>query len=173
MFFGANRASLNRSILMDMLLGSDTIPWCSSFKYLGITFVAGNHLKVDCNITKRKIFAACNCILINTNQGHEIVRLALQESHCLPILQYGLSALHITGSQLNDLNAAWNNVYRKIFGYQRYKSVRLLIHCLGRLDFLHLSILAALRFYKNCLNCEQCSICRGGGGSGGGLTPHW
>ena len=32
--------------------------------------------------------------------------------------------------------------------------MRLLIHCLGRLDFLHLSILAALRFYKNCLNCE-------------------
>ena len=45
--------------------------------------------------------------------------------------------------------------YTDIFGYHRFESVRLLIHCLGRLDFLHISVLAALRFYKNCLTCKS------------------
>jgi hypothetical protein len=141
-----------------MLLGHNTIPWCSSFKYLGISFITGKRLKVDCDLIKRKFFAACNCILGNSTHGHEIVRLALQESFCLPILQYGLAALHITGSQLKDLNAAWNNMYRRIFGYHKFESVRLLIHCLGRLDFLHLSVLSALKFYKSCLKNESNTV---------------
>ena len=157
MFIGAHRttASHNESVLSDMLLGHNTIPWCSSFKYLGISFITGKRLKVDCDLIKRKFFAACNCILGNSTHGHEIVRLALQESYCLPILQYGLAALHITGSQLKDLNAAWNNMYRRIFGYHKFESVRLLIHRLGRLDFSHLSVLSALKFYKSCLKSES------------------
>ena len=155
MLIGANRPSHNESALSEMVLGDNPIPWCPSFKYLGISFVTGRRLKVDCDIVKRKFFAACNSILGNSTHGHEMVRLALQESYCLPILQYGLAALHITGSQLNELNAAWNMVYRRIFGYHKYESVRLLIHCLGRLDFLHLSILSALRFYKSCLKSES------------------
>lgn len=108
MFIGAHRttASHNESVLSDMLLGHNTIPWCSSFKYLGISFITGKRLKVDCDLIKRKFFAACNCILGNSTHGHEIVRLALQESYCLPNphppVWIGGSAYHrfsIKGSQ--------------------------------------------------------------------------
>jgi hypothetical protein len=56
MFIGAHRAGHNGSAVSDMLLGSVTIPWCSSLKYLGSNFVTGKGLKVDCDIIKRKFF---------------------------------------------------------------------------------------------------------------------
>ena len=46
---------------------------------------------------------------------NEDVKLRLFESFSLPLLTYGLNVVPVSGSQLNKLNSAWNNVYRKIF----------------------------------------------------------
>jgi len=44
---------------------------------------------------------------------------------------------------LNKLNAAWNNVYRKIFGFKQWVTVKELQYLRDRLDFIRL-----LDFYK-------------------------
>jgi len=41
-------------------------------------------------------------------------------------------------TQINELNAAWNSVYRRVFVFRKYDSVRAVICCLQRLDFNHI-----------------------------------
>jgi hypothetical protein len=71
--------------ISDMHLGTQTIPWCNSFRYLGITFLTGNKLLVDVGAIKRTFFRALNCIWGNASTLEEVVELCLHESYCLSI----------------------------------------------------------------------------------------
>jgi len=44
---------------------------------------------------------------------------SLQESYCLPMLTYAAAALNFTVRQEKELNACWNSVYRKLFGFHK------------------------------------------------------
>lgn len=131
-----------------LALGQNCIDWCTSFKYLGVTFVAGKKLVVDVNTIKRKFYASCNAILCATKCLNEIVKLSLVETYCLPILMYATAALDLRQEQLNELNCGWNSMYRRIFGFQKWESVRIFIAGLGRLDFKCLRAYACLKFVK-------------------------
>ena len=90
--------------ISNMQLGNDSISWSSSFKYLGVSFIAGKKLSADIDVLRRKFVSACNCIFGNTKYQNEILKLTLQESYTLPLLQYGAMALRfckvsIRGSQ--------------------------------------------------------------------------
>jgi hypothetical protein len=61
----------------NLTLGREDIGWTSSFKYLGVTFNTGRKLAVDINVTKRKFFASCNCILGNVKCLNDVVKLNL------------------------------------------------------------------------------------------------
>ena len=134
-----------------MKLGRENISWSQTFKYLGITFVAGNYLSVDSNIIKRKFFAASNCILGNVNCLNDLIKLSLMESFCLPILLYATVAFKLSNAQINELNAGWNSIYRRIFGSHKWECVRCFINGIGRLDLAHLRIYQQLKFVKKCL----------------------
>ena len=43
-------------------------------------------------------------------------------------------ALTFQCRQIGELNACWNSVIRRIFGYQRSESVKAVLHGLGRLN---------------------------------------
>jgi len=47
----------------------------------------------------------------------------------------------------DELNARWNSVFRKIFGYRRYESVKDVIYGLGRVNLKHLLLLSTVKFY--------------------------
>ena len=145
----------SRFIVSDMQLGPDTIAWCTSFKYLGITFNTGPKLSVNIDVIKHKFFASCNCILGNAYAVNEIVKLSLMEAYCLPVLQYATAALRLTRSQSADLNACWNSCYRRIFGFHKYESVREFINGLGRLDFTHLRMYLTLKFFNVGFSCRN------------------
>jgi len=74
----------------------------------------------------------------------------------LQLLTYGLNVIHLSAGQLNKLNIAWNNVYRKIFGMKPWGSVKQIQFLRGRLDFKHLIDLSKMRF---CHNSATCSLC--------------
>jgi len=137
--------------IKDMHLGCNTITWCESFKYLGLCFNAGNSLRINIDVIKHKFFAACNSVLSNSRSLDELIQLQLQESFCLPLLQYGVSAIKLTSSQCSDLNSCWNTVFRRIFHFRKFDSVRLCICGLGRLDFYHIRLNLVLKFVKKCL----------------------
>jgi hypothetical protein len=137
--------------ITDMRLGCNTIPWCDSFKYLGIAFIAGKKLRVNIDVIKHKLFGAYNSILGNSHSLDQLIQLQLQESFCLPLLQYGLCAVRLTSSQCADLNCCWNTVYRRIFHFRKYDSVKMFIAGLGRLDFHHIRLNLLLKSVKSGL----------------------
>src|SRR5271155_6281341 len=75
------------------------------------------------------------------------------ESHCLPIILYAIESVNMKLSTLKDVNSWWNSVYRRIFGYNRWESVKHLICQLGRLDIIHIVNMRRLLFVKCMRDC--------------------
>ena len=97
-----------------MSLCNDVISWANAFKYLGVNFIASRKLSIDTIPIKRKFFVACNCILGKAKCLDDLIKLSLMESYCLPILTYATVSMKMSQVQINDLNACWNSVYRRI-----------------------------------------------------------
>jgi hypothetical protein len=135
-----------------MLLGTKHIDWVRSMNYLGVTLCGGNVLRFDCNVVRQKFFAACNCIYAHGKQLDEIIHLTLQESYSLPILTYAAASAKYTVKQLDELNACWNSVFRKIFGFHMHESVKSFICGLGRLDLRHIFRIRRVKFYFHILH---------------------
>jgi len=76
------------------------------------------------------------------------------ESFSLPLLTYGLNVIYLSAGQLNKLNIAWNNVYRRIFGMKPWElatPVKRYSFCVVGLIHLILkyTVLAAALFYTD------------------------
>lgn len=138
--------------ISEMALCDEALTWSNNFKYLGVNFIGGKSLSVDINIIKRKFYVSCNCILGNTKTMNDIIKLSLMESYCLPILMYATVSVKLTNVQLSVLNACWNSVYRRIFGFNKWESVRGFINGIGRLDFRHLRLFYCIKFYDNSMD---------------------
>jgi hypothetical protein len=132
-----------------MTLNDSRIEWCSKLKYLGVTFIAGSKLTVDLCDVRRKFYASVNSILSKCKFCSDLVKLELMEKHCLPILLYAVESLNLSLCERNDLNSWWNSVYRKIFCYNKWESVKLLIHMLGRTDLHNTIYLRTALFFKH------------------------
>jgi len=61
---------------------------------------------------------------------------------------YAAPALHLSVKQTSELNVCWNTVFRGIFRYNKWESVRVVIDGCGRLDVKHLIILRRMQFYR-------------------------
>jgi hypothetical protein len=140
-----------------MQLRGDNISWETSFKYLGVNFVTGTKLSVDTDSVKRKFYVSCNCIMGTATCLNDIIKLNLMESYCSPMLSYATAAVDLTKTQVDDLNAGWNSVYRRIFGFNKWESVTSFILGLGRLNFKYERLYLCLKFVKSGL-CSENSI---------------
>ena len=60
-----------------------------------------------------------------------------------------LTALTFPCRQVNELNACWNNVIRRTFGYQRSESVKAVIRGLGRVNVKCQILLDKVEYLKN------------------------
>ena len=132
-----------------MTLGSYRLSWTTVIKYLGVSFHAGRKLSIDTALIKRKFYASVNCILSKTRCMHEMVKLSLMEAHCLPVLLYSCTALSSTKQQLSELNVCWNSVYRRIFGFNKWESVRIFIAGLGRMNLISIHAHLCFKFHKS------------------------
>src|SRR5437867_5451775 len=129
-----------------LLVGDFQLPWVKELDYLGICICSAKTFQVDLADTRRKFFASVNSILSKCNFTSDMVKLRLLESHCLPILLYAAESLNLPKSQITELNSWWNSVYRKIFSYHKWESVRSFIYMLGRLDLIYIINLRTLTF---------------------------
>ena len=71
-----------------------------------------------------------------------------QESYCLPILTYAAAALNVSFRQEKELNACWKSVYRKLFGFHKWESVKCCIHGLNQIDLRSIIRLRRVSFYR-------------------------
>ena len=139
------------SISSHLILGHTPLPWTKNLDYLGITISSGPTFNIDLNNTRRKFFRTVNQILSKCTFTSDLVKLSLLESYALPVLMYAVESLNLPTLDLITINSWWNSVYRKIFHYHKWESVRLLISYLNRLDFLHLCNLRTVSFTQKML----------------------
>jgi len=88
---------------------------------------------------------------MSIGQYCNITLLHLQETYSLSVLMYAIPALLLTTRQVDELNACWNNVIRRLFGYNKWESVSALLPLLERLNVKHLIMLRKINFYKRLL----------------------
>lgn len=132
--------------LADLTLGDFKLPWVKKIEYLGITILSSRSFLVDLAPLRKKFFTSTNSILSKCSNCSDMVKLFLLESHCLPILLYASESLNLSNNQLTELNSYWNSVYRKIFHYNKWESVKSLISYSGRLDLHHILNLRSIKF---------------------------
>jgi len=111
--------------------------------------VSSKKISFDLNQVRRKFFGCVKSILSHSGGMSDMVKLHLAESYCYPLLSYTLECFNFTSSYMQQLSACWNSVYRKIFHYNPWTSVRELMYCLGRMNFEYL-------FYKKKLCFLHC-----------------
>ena len=135
-------------------IGDIQLQWTHQITYLGIQICCARTFRVDFSEIRRKFFSTVNSILSKCNHTSDLVKLQLLESHCLPILSYATESLNLSKAQIVQLNTWWNSIYRKIFGFHKWESVRELIFMLGRLDLHHIFTF----FMSNLVNDAPCGI---------------
>ena len=77
-------------------------------------------------MTNYEVFTnAWNAILRIEGRSNELVMLRLLEAHCLPILSYAIEVLHVADTDIRrKMRVAYNSIFRKIFHFRYYESVR-------------------------------------------------
>jgi len=141
--------SLGHRSLIDHMFMSETL----------IHLVTGKHLKIDFDVVKRKFYSACNCVISNSHNTNELIQLQLQESYCLPILTYAAPAFNADVCVTKDLNVCWNSVYRRLFHFNRWESVKCCIKGLGRLNLVHILALQKLKFWYKLRHSSNRTVC--------------
>jgi hypothetical protein len=142
----------------NLLISGNVIQWTDSIKYLGLVIISDSHFSVDFTETRRKYFIALNTVLNKTKHASDLSKLYIIESHCLPLLMYGVEALNLPNLQSGSLGCWWNAVFRKLFSFNIWESVKLLTYWLKRLDMHHMIIKRRLLFIKRLENCNNSLI---------------
>ena len=93
------------------------LAWQQEIKYLGISFIAGR--KLSCSNTqciRHKFFRAVNGVFGKIGlKSSPAVTCSLITSYCIPILLYALEAVTLNKNSRLKLEAAYSQVFSKIF----------------------------------------------------------
>ena len=117
----------------DIVLNGNMVEWADEWPYLGVTLKSGKVF--NCSVTDRiKNFYRCaNSILRIDGRSNDMVMLRLIETHCVPLITYGIEIVHVVNrDERRQLRVAYNSVFRKIFGYRWSESVSNLQSFLSR-----------------------------------------
>ena len=77
-----------------------------------------------CHWSNTEIVQVCKCHFRIEGRSDDLTMLSLVETHCVPILTYGIEIAHFFDSrQKSKIRAAYNSLFRKIFGYRNFESV--------------------------------------------------
>jgi len=110
-------------------------------------------IKIDILPIMRKFYGSANSVLCHSKYVSELTKLSLFEFFALPVLMYGLDALFVDSFQIRKLNVCWNSIYRHIFNFHRWESVKVLM-C-ERLDLMHILDKIKLNFYNRLYKCDN------------------
>ena len=81
--------------------------------------------------------------------------LRLVEAHCVPVLTYGIEVAQINDhGERSKLRAAYNSIFRRIFGYRKYESVTQLQLALARPTWEMLVEERRSGFYRRLESCN-------------------
>ena len=111
--------------------------------------VAGKSFSTSHFCPLMKFRSAANTILNANRKSTETILMKLLYSSCIPILTYACEALSYTTSQFNSFNVALNDCIRRIFGYNRWESVRFLRMEMGYPSLTNIFYTRRVKFLNN------------------------
>ena len=117
-----------------VLFGQCTVVQDSQeFGHKGVTLKSSKVFNCSIREQVKKFYRSANGIFRIEGRSNDTVMLRLMESHCVPILTYGIEIVHVIDrDERRQLRVAYNSLFRKLFGYRQYESVTNLQGFLGR-----------------------------------------
>ena len=82
--------------------------------------------RFGCSVTERirKFYRCANAIFRIEGRSDDLTMLQLVNSHCVPLLTYGMEIVHLSDTrERSKIRKAYNSLFRKIFGYKVWESV--------------------------------------------------
>ena len=142
------------SDLFSPALNGTPLEWVDSCTYLGITLVSSMHFKCSATERIKKFYKCANAIFRIEGRSDDMIMLSLVETHCVPILTYGIEiADFFDSAQRSKIRAAYNSLFRKIFGYRNFESVTNLQLSLARPTWEMLCQTRKENFYNRLAQC--------------------
>ena len=142
-------------------LNGTIIPWETQWEYLGVTLKSGT--KFDCCNKKplASFYRSMNSITPIVGKSNDLVMLRLLESHCLPILTYGIEVIDILDrDDRRQSRVAYNAIFRKIYSYSYFESVTRLQQVLGHCTWEELTEKRFNNFKRRCGQYPSSSLVR-------------
>ena len=122
---------------------------------LGVYFDSGKMIKIDILPMMRKFYGSANSTLCHSKYVSELTMLtilSLFESFALPVLMY---VLFLGPVEMRKLNVCCNIIYRRIFNFHRWESVKVLQLMCERLDLTHILDKIKLKFCHRIYRCDS------------------
>ena len=125
MSFGKN------SVSPPFTMYGNSLDFVQEYKYLGVIVVAGKQFSVSHLKPLIRFQSVYNTVLNVQQKPSENILMKLLYSTCVPVMTYTCEANIFTAKQINCLNVALNDSIRRIFGYNRWESIRYLRLTMG------------------------------------------
>ena len=155
-FFGRKCESLIR-----LTLDERNIEWVEQCKYLGINLKSGKNFGCSVGDRVKKFYRCSNAILRIEGKSDEMTMLKLLETHCIPVLTYGIEVIFVSDqTERRKLRVAYNSIYRRLFSYRTYESVTTLQGFIGKPTWEQLIERSRNNFKRNILSCPVDSLLR-------------
>ena len=129
MFFGKTKDLIRPNSFQ---LNGGSIEIVDKWKYLGFHLSNRNGLfAFDPHDERRSFYRASNSIINALYKPSEEVLMKLFYTNCVSILTYGLEIKEYLNRDMRNLHIAMNDGIRKIFGWNRWESIRDLRNSFG------------------------------------------
>ena len=125
MSFGKN------SVSPPFTMYGNSLDFVQEYKYLGVIVVAGKQSSVSHLKPLIRFQSVYNTVLNVQQKPSENILMKLLYSTCVPVMTYTCEANIFTAKQINCLNVALNDSIHRIFGYNRWESIRYLRLTMG------------------------------------------
>ena len=135
-------------------LNGSPVEWVDSCVYLGVCLVSSLYFKYSATDRIRKFYKCSNTIFRIEGRSDDMTMLSLVETHCVPILTYGIEiADFLDAGQRSKVRAAYNSLFRKFFGYRTFESVTNLQLSLARPTWEMLCHTPKVSFHNRLARC--------------------
>ena len=146
------KLSRNLPSLAKIHINGESVEYVESCKYLGFHLLSGDKFKFSVIEDLRGFFGSVNSILSSVQKPKEHVLMQLLYSNCVPKLTFGAPVKDLNSMEMNQFNVAFNTAVRRIFGFQRWQSIRQLREVYGFNSIEALFVKAKKRFYDGMVS---------------------
>ena len=147
MFFGKSARQIDPD---SFKLNGGTVEIVENWKYLGFHLSNTNGaFAFSCLDERKSFYRASNSIINALHKPSEEVMMKLFFTNCVSILTYGLEVKEFLARDMRSLHVAINDGVRKIFGWNRWESVRELRNSFGYSDIYTMAEKRKRKFLSN------------------------